>query len=129
MKNAKKLLASVVLLILLILPVSAVGASALGEKMATKPGETCPWCGKGTMVYCKTEYTPWATVATALCEHGDPYWVDGIAERTAIVTYHCSNENCDILREIYGDDAVIDDSMRLHYIEYKTERQNVHNHK
>ena len=129
MKNGKKLLASVVLLILLILPVSAVGASALGKKTEAKPGETCPWCGKGTMIYCKTEYTPWNIVDRQLCVHYDPWWVDAIEERTAIVTYHCSNENCDILREIYGDDAVIDDSMRLHCIEYKTEQQVVHNHK
>lgn len=119
--SVKKLLASMVLLVLLMLPVSAVGASAL----EAKPGETCPWCGKGTMVYCKTEYTPWAYVDRQLCVHGDPLWVDKIEERTVIEVYHCSNEACNI----YNDGVVRNESERLHCIEYKTERQNVHNHK
>lgn len=129
MKNGKKLLAIVVLLVLLILPVSAVGASALGEKMEAKPGETCPWCGKGTMVYCKTQYTPWIRSDRQLCVHGDPWWVDAIEERMVFVSYHCSNESCDLIRKVYGDDVVVEDNMKVHCVEQKSEEQAVQNHK
>lgn len=129
MKNGKKLLASVVLLILLILPVSAVGASALGKKTEAKPGETCPWCGKGTMVYCKTEEFSWEYVDRQLCVHGDPSWVDKVEERTVFEVYHCSNDSCNFFRDVYGDDVAVADGIRFHCIDRKTERREVHNHK
>lgn len=114
----KKVFASVVLLTLLVLPVSAVGASAL----QLKPGDTCPWCGEGTMVYCKTQYTPWETVGTTLCTHGDPWTSDAVQERQKVVSYHCSNEKCNL----YDDGTIRDDSLRLHCVENETEKQTVH---
>lgn len=73
------ILASIALLMISIIPVSAAD---------TRGARTCPNCG--ALTYESTTYGPWLTTSRVLCRHY-PYGDDLNQKRTGTVTVRCRN--------------------------------------